>query len=278
MPTRNLKAEGSGAVTAPNNKMMAYSHEHLSAAWPLGVKVSGITSLDELRSSIAAGAFAVGFSAASEIPVPKLGGGASLSNERIRELSAFAKEAAPPGLWRVLITARTSGASISDHIHETGVNAVRITKPCGPRDWTIIRAAHPSVKIIQELDPFEPELIAPAKQADPYVDALLLDCASDDGQVDGRQLGKAWQATREIASVCVAPIILAGNLSEETIEPAVSAARPDAVAVSIKTTKGQLTSVVDKFFAASKAVGPIAEKKLDVDQQVADEDQLGEDA
>ncbi|MEO1015458.1 MAG: hypothetical protein AAFX08_09765 [Pseudomonadota bacterium] len=211
----------------------------------MGLKVSGVMSVDEAQAALDAGAFAIGLVALEGIPPARLGAGGHLPDDGIREICDHIAEA-DPRVWATLVTSKRGGAAIADHIHRTHAGAVRIVGACEPRDWVIIRAAHPSVKIIQEIDPGAPDALEIARKADGHVDAILLDCGARGD--DAASLCADWRSGRNIAASVATPIIVSGGLRPDNVDAAVEAVRPEGVAATIrlgagKSSKGALTSL-----------------------------------
>ncbi len=224
-----------------------------------GLKISGVKTVEEAEAAMRAGAFAIGLISA-EIDAPRLGAGGLMPDERIREICDYIRSV-DPGVWATLVTSRRGGAAIADHVHVTHANAVRIAGPCSPRDWVILRAAHPSVKIIQEIDPGADDALQLAQMADGHADALLLDCGARGA--DAASLAADWRAGRVIAADCATPVILSGGLRAENVDAAVEAVRPEGVAATIVRSEAmgggvmgvdEMRAIAERFAAAHRRV------------------------
>ncbi|MBI1391319.1 MAG: hypothetical protein GC152_01135 [Alphaproteobacteria bacterium] len=204
-----------------------------------GVMVTDVATEADADSAIAAGAFAISFATSDALTNHNA---AEMAGQHpMRRLSAYVAAIAPRGLWRVLCTTRQAG-EIADEIHAAGATAVHLPSTAGDRDRTIVRAAHPSVKIIQALDARNNRAIEFAQSIDRQVDAFLVDCAprpaptADPSTSLGARLAEAWARAKEISDSCASVTILAGELSRNNLEAALLAATPAGAAISIRTT------------------------------------------
>lgn len=175
------------------------------------VKICGITSLEDARGAVAAGADALGFVFYPDSPryiAPKL----------VAEIVA----ALPPFVSTVGLFVNASTIKIHQIMVQTGLNLVQLhgdetPEQCFSGSFPVIKALRVrDGRSLHQLDDFP-------------VAALLLDAWSNEGYGGtGKQFD--WQLVRELRSS--KPIILAGGLTPDNVATAIQLVQPYAVDVS----------------------------------------------
>lgn len=197
-----------------------------------GFKVSGIRNAEEAHAAIGAGAFAVGLAAQNSNQSD------TIPDSDIVHISQQVRAVHGNTVWRVLLTGETHGGAIADHVHRTGVNTVQICNAVKPRDWTIIRAVHPSVRIIQTVHVASESAIETAREADQFADILLLDSSKASSYTgtssspEGASDMQGWSISRRIVEATRHPVLLAGALTASNIDQAIAHVRPAGVDIS----------------------------------------------
>ncbi len=191
----------------------------------VGFKVCCIQSTAEADMAIAAGAFAIGL--VGEMP----DGPGALSDDRIAEISAGVRRRYGDAIWRVLLTSRTNGGDVADHIHWTGVNAVQIVDHVDAKTWRVIRAAQPTTKIIQVVHVESDAALDYARYAEEFVDLILLDSGTPSAIDGARSLGGTgrthdWLISKQIVAEISRPVLLAGGLRPDNVAAAVATVAP----------------------------------------------------
>jgi phosphoribosylanthranilate isomerase len=103
------------------------------------IKICCINSIDEAKLAIGAGADAIGL--VGKMP----SGPGPISDSLIHEIS----KSVPPLVGTFLLTSETSAKGIIDHHLRTGTNTIQIVDLITEGTHEQIRAALPSVKIVQ---------------------------------------------------------------------------------------------------------------------------------
>lgn len=191
-------------------------------------KICCIQSTDEADVAIAAGALAVGLVA--EMP----NGPGPIDDEAVRDIAAHVHRRHSDKIWTTLLTSRTDGDAIADHVATTGVNTVQIVDSPAPGAHGKIRKTHPALRIMQVIHVEDEGAIDQARAVDKGVDFILLD--SGKPSLPWRTLGAAgdthdWSISRRIVGAVSSPVFLAGGLNPENVQYAVRAVRPDGVDV-----------------------------------------------
>ena len=127
----------------------------------LRLKVCCISSSDEARIAVAAGAHALGL--VSAMP----SGPGPISEELIAEIT----RTVPPGVDTFLLTCRSDAAGIIDQLRRTGCRTVQLVDAVEPGTYAAIRRELPNVKIVQVIHVQDRGALAEAREAEPHVDA-----------------------------------------------------------------------------------------------------------
>ncbi len=189
-------------------------------------KVCCIHSADEADMAIAAGAAAVGLVA--EMP----NGPGPISDEEITEIAAHVRGRHGDKIWTTLLTSRTEGDAIADHIAATRVNTVQIVDAPERGAYDAIRKAHKAVRLMQVIHVENDGAVDDARRAAEYVDVILLD--SGKPGTAARTLGGTgdvhdWTISRQIIEAVDRPVFLAGGLGPDNVASAVAAVGPYGV-------------------------------------------------
>ncbi len=189
-------------------------------------KVCCIRSADEADMAIAAGAAAVGLVA--EMP----NGPGPISDDKIREIAAHVRARHGDNIWTTLLTSRTDGEAITDHIAATGVNTVQIVDAPEHGAYDAIRKAHEAVRLMQVIHVEDAGAVDAARQAAQSVDVILLD--SGKPSTSARTLGGTgethdWTISRQIIEAVPVPVFLAGGLGPDNVADAVDTVGPYGV-------------------------------------------------
>ncbi|MBX3728890.1 MAG: phosphoribosylanthranilate isomerase [Candidatus Sumerlaeia bacterium] len=215
---------------------------------PVRVKVCCISSPDEARLAIAAGASALGL--VSAMP----SGPGVIAEESIAEIAATI----PPGVTSVLLSGlRTADALAAQH-RRCRTNAIQLVDAVSFEELARLREALPGIGLIQVIHVRGAEAIDEARMlADSgLVDALLLDSGNPTAAV--AELGGTgrvhdWAISRRLVeSVVPVPVYLAGGLTPDNVADAVRAVQPFGLDVcSGLRTLGKLDPAkVEAFFNA----------------------------
>ncbi len=175
-------------------------------------KVCCMQSAEEADLAIAAGAIAIGLVG----PMPN--GAGPIDDGLIAEIAAHVRRRHGERVWRTLLTSRTRGDAIVDHVAATAVNTVQIVDWPEEGAYARIRSSHPDLRIIQVVHVEDDGAVALARRAAEAADVILLDSGKPSAAV--RTLGGTgdrhdWSISRRIVESVDKPVFLAGGLNPE---------------------------------------------------------------
>jgi phosphoribosylanthranilate isomerase len=183
------------------------------------IKICCISSLEEARLAVACGAHALGL--VGRMP----SGPGVISDETIADIA----RAAPPPVATFLLTCETGAEAIIAHARRTHTSVLQLVDAVSPETYGAIRAALPSVKIVQVLHVRGADTLDEARASAPHVDALLLDSGNPTLAV--KELGGTgrvhdWAVSRRIVEESPVPVFLAGGLNPDNVARALAEVRP----------------------------------------------------
>jgi phosphoribosylanthranilate isomerase len=207
------------------------------------VKICCIRNIQEAETAIRYGASAIGLVA--EMP----SGPGPIADDLIRQIAA----ATPPPVATFLLTSRTSVREIIEHHRLTHTNTIQIVDALSEGTYEELRAALPSVKIVQVIHVISEASVEEAVRISASVDAILLDSGNPNLKV--KELGGTgrihnWQLSRRIREQVSCPLFLAGGLKPENVMEAIETVEPFAVDVCSGVRTDGLLDVekLEKFF------------------------------
>ncbi len=198
------------------------------------IKICCISSEDEARIAIESGASAIGL--VSRMP----SGPGPIPDELIRQIA----KTVPPPIGTFLLTSETSVKEIIEHHHRTNTNTIQIVDSLSSGTYSQIKAALPSVKIVQVIHVIDERSVDEAIEISEMVDAILLD--SGNPKLKVKELGGTgrvhnWKFSKQIRDKSKCPVYLAGGLNPENVRQAIEEVQPFAVDVcSGVRTNGKL--------------------------------------
>lgn len=220
---------------------------------PTRIKICCIASPDEARMAIDAGADAIGL--VSAMP----SGPGPIPIERIAEIA----RAVPTSVETFLLTCETDGKRVVAQLEATGCNTVQLCDAMAEETdaYATIRAAHPSVRVVQVIHVEDELALDEAFRVGPHVDALLLDSGRPNAstkELGGTGRAHDWTLSRRIVgaeSIAHIPVWLAGGLTPLNVAEAIRTANPHGVDVCTGVrTEGKLDPAkLDAFVAAVRA-------------------------
>src|ERR1035437_2299226 len=207
------------------------------------IKICCITSENEARIAIESGASAIGLVA--RMP----SGPGPIPDELIRQIA----KTVPPPIRTFLLTSETSVKEIIEHHHRTNTNTIQIVDSLSSGTYSQIKAALPSVKIVQVIHVIDERSVDEAIEISEMVDAILLD--SGNPKLKVKELGGTgrvhnWKFSKQIRDKSKCPVFLAGGLNSENVRQAIKEVRQFAVDVcSGVRTDGRLDrEKLERFF------------------------------
>jgi phosphoribosylanthranilate isomerase len=210
------------------------------------IKICCISSIDEVRIAVRAGADALGF--VSAMP----SGAGIIGEDLIAELIPIV----PPPIGTFLLTCETDATRLVAQQRRCGANTLQLCDRVSAEVRALVCRQLPGVRIVQVVHVTGPESIEEALEAQETADAILLDSGNQSLAV--KELGGTgrthdWTISAAIREKARAPVFLAGGLNPENVREAIAAVRPYGVDVcSGLRTDGRLDPA--KVSAFVKAV------------------------
>ena len=188
------------------------------------VKICCISSLEEARTAIHAGASAIGL--VSEMP----SGPGVISEELIGEIAL----SVPIGIDTFLLTSKQDPEAVIAQQQKTHVTTIQLVDAFPLSGYTLLRRFLPGVHIVQVIHVNGKQSIPEAAAIAPFVDAILLD--SGNPTLATKELGGTgrthdWSVSRRIRGDVNIPIYLAGGLNPENVHDAIMQVHPYALDV-----------------------------------------------
>lgn len=228
-----------------------------AAAGRVAVKICCISSLEEARLAIAAGADALGL--VSAMP----SGPGVIGEELIAEIAAEVASMASPVETFLLTAAQTAAAIVAQH-RRCRTSTLQLVDRLPFDELGRLREALPGVRLVQVVHVTGEASVAEAEAVAPWVDALLLDSGNPGAAV--KQLGGTgrthdWALSRRIRQTATAqhrPLYLAGGLKADNVADAVAAVQPFGVDLcsSVRRNGALDAARLAAFFAALRSAGP----------------------
>ncbi|MDZ7629315.1 MAG: phosphoribosylanthranilate isomerase [Parvularculaceae bacterium] len=186
-------------------------------------KICCMQSEAEIDMAAAAGAFAVG------IVGPMPNGAGFLDDATAARLARYGVKHHGDKLWVTLLTKRTRGDDIAAHVAAIGANAVQLVDRPEDGAYGFLRARFPALKILQVVHVEDGRAVDDAREAAPFVDAVLLDSGKPSAATPtfgGTGDRHDWSISRRIVESLDKPVFLAGGLNPSNAAEALSAVRP----------------------------------------------------
>jgi phosphoribosylanthranilate isomerase len=188
------------------------------------IKICCIGSISEARTAIDAGASAIGL--VGRMP----SGPGPIPDDLIRQIAMTI----PPPVATFLLTSETSVNGIINHHKRTNTNTIQIVDMLSSGTYSELKAALPSVRIVQVIHVIDEESVDLAIGISRQVDAILLD--SGNPRLKIKELGGTgrvhdWKLSRQICEGSGCPVFLAGGLKPDNVRQAIEEVHPFGVDV-----------------------------------------------
>lgn len=209
------------------------------------VKICCVSSVEEAQMAIKYGADALGL--VGHMP----SGPGVIGDELIAEI---AQSAAPP-ISTFLLTSETDAQAIIEHHKKVNTTTIQIVDALSAGTYQDIRAALPSIKLVQVIHVIDEKSVEEAVEAAQFVDAILLDSGNPNLKI--KELGGTgrthnWTISRQIRDAIGIPLFLAGGLKANNVKKAIEVVEPFGLDLcSSVRTNGQLDATkLETFFKA----------------------------
>jgi phosphoribosylanthranilate isomerase len=182
------------------------------------IKICCISSIEEAKMAIEAGASAIGLVAS----MPS--GPGPIPDELIRQIALKV----PPPVATFLLTSETSVDEIIKHHNRTFTNTIQIVDLLKTGTYAMLKAALPSVRIVQVIHVPDERSVDLAINISEQIDALLLDSGNPNLKI--KELGGTgrvhdWKLSRMIREKSKCPVFFAGGLKPENVRQAIEEVR-----------------------------------------------------
>ncbi len=206
------------------------------------IKICCISSPDEARMAILAGASALGL-------VGKMPSGPGvIGDDLIRQIAATV----PPPIATFLLTSETDVDAIVAHHNRVLTNTIQLVDALAVGSYTRLREELPGIKLVQVIHVLDDASVDEALAAAEEVDALLLD--SGNPRLAVKELGGTgrqhdWTISRRIVDQSRVPVFLAGGLNPANIREAIDTVQPFGVDIcsGVRTNGGLDAGKLDVF-------------------------------
>lgn len=183
------------------------------------VKICCISSIEEAKLAIDAGADALGFVG----PMPS--GPGVIDNQLIAEIV----KQLPSSIQTFLLSSETSAQGIIAHQQQVKTSVIQLVDQIEISEYQKIRERLPQVKIVQVIHVTGQESIQEAESVSGFVDVILLDSGNPSLAV--KELGGTgrthnWEISRQIVEKLNIPVFLAGGLKAMNVREAIKAVTP----------------------------------------------------
>jgi phosphoribosylanthranilate isomerase len=188
------------------------------------IKICCMSSVDEVRVAVRAGADALGF-------VSAMPSGAGIIDE---ELIAQLVPIVPPPVATFLLTCETDATRIVAQQRRCGANTLQLCDRVSASVRTLVCRQLPGIRIVQVVHVTGPETVDEALEVEETSDAILLDSGNQSLAV--KELGGTgrthdWKVSAMIREKVRVPVFLAGGLNPGNVREAIAAVRPWGVDV-----------------------------------------------
>jgi phosphoribosylanthranilate isomerase len=208
------------------------------------VKICCISSVEEARMAVGAGASAVGL--VGRMP----SGPGVIGDDLIRTIA----QTVPPPIATFLLTSEPTAEAVIKHHRRVFTNTIQLVDALPPGSYRTLRAALPGIKLVQVIHVLDEVSIDEALASAEEVDALLLD--SGNPKLAVKELGGTgrrhdWTLSRRIVEQSRVPVFLAGGLNPENVRQAIDTVQPFGLDIcSGVRTNGKLDpDKLARFFA-----------------------------
>ena len=183
------------------------------------IKICCISSIDEAKLAINAGASALGL--VGHMP----SGPGVIKDELIAQIAAFV----PDHIETFLLTSETKVADIIQHHSKVNTTTIQLVDALTEGTHQQIKQALPTIKIVQVLHVLDEKAIDEALEVSKHVDTILLD--SGNPNLTTKELGGTgrihnWDISKKIVEKVKIPVFLAGGLKPKNALTAIQKVNP----------------------------------------------------
>ncbi len=131
-----------------------------------------------------------------------------------------------------LLSARTTGGELAEHVNACGTHVIQIVKHIDPTEHRALAQASPRVRRVQVIHVEDAASLGLLDAYAPHVDAFLLDSGSPNtNEFGGTGRTHDWSISAEFVRRAGRPVFLAGGLRARNVGAAIATVRPYGVDV-----------------------------------------------
>ena len=206
------------------------------------VKVCCIASVAEAELAITHGVDAIGL--VGEMP----SGPGVIDDDLAREIATRV----PPTVETFLLTSRSSGDGIADHVAFCGTTTIQIVRHIAIGEYQRIIKQVPGIKRVQVVHVEDQPALDLLDVYEPFVHAFVLDSGRPKAAVaelGGTGRAHDWQISSEFVRRSSKPVFLAGGLNPRNVGAAISAVAPFGVDLcsGVRTNNKLDAQLLDEF-------------------------------
>ena len=210
------------------------------------IKICCISSPEEARLAVAAGADAIGL--VGEMP----SGPGVIGDDLAREIA----QGTPPAIDTFLLTSLERGPDIAEHARYCGTTTVQIVRHVSPGEYPALVRLLPATRRVQVIHVEDEQAIERIAPYERWAHAFLLDSGKPSAPtavLGGTGESHDWAISAQIVRRSKRPVFLAGGLNPGNVGEAIRQVSPFGVDVcSGVRTAGELDR--DKLFRFMEAV------------------------
>jgi phosphoribosylanthranilate isomerase len=138
----------------------------------------------------------------------------------------------PPPIATFLLTSKTTGVEIVDHVRYCSTDTVQIVSHIEPGEYAAIINKLPHVRRVQVIHVEDDSALDLIADYAPFVHAFLLDSGRPQAPVvelGGTGRTHDWQISQKFVQATDKPVFLAGGLTPENIDRAITTVTPYGV-------------------------------------------------
>ena len=138
----------------------------------------------------------------------------------------------PPDIDTFLLTSRTKGHDIADHVEYCGTTTVQVVQHINPEEYSAVIERLPEVKRVQVIHVEDESALGLIDQYESLVHAFLLDSGRPNAEIaeyGGTGRSHDWVISKKFVQLSPKPVFLAGGLSPGNVGEAIATVAPFGV-------------------------------------------------
>jgi phosphoribosylanthranilate isomerase len=186
-----------------------------------------------------------------------------IGEDLIAEIAAWA----PPPVATFLLTCLDRADAIAAQHARCGTSVLQLVDRVEPAELRALRPMVPGAKLVQVIHVRDHDAVEEAREAAPFVDALLLDSGNPTLAV--KELGGTgrvhdWQVSARLCRAVDKPVFLAGGINAGNVAEAIAIVQPYGLDLcsSVRTAGALDRTKLEAFMAAVRGEGTAPRQEL----------------